>query len=148
MSGEVSTSEDLSHDIFLKVFVNLSSFKERSKFSTWIYRITHNFCIDFLKKRNKGSTVNLGEFPDVLIENEEENERKIFQLKAENLVAVLNEIDPEDKAILLMKYQDESSIADISEVLEIGESAAKMRIKRAKAKAVVIMNNLYKNAEN
>ena len=51
-------------------------------------------------------------------------------------------IEPNDKMILLMKYQDDLSIKEISEVLEIGESAVKMRLKRAKEKVVNVYNEL------
>ena len=51
-------------------------------------------------------------------------------------------IDVNDKIILLLKYQDEMSIKEIQEVLEIGESAVKMRLKRAKKRIITIYNNL------
>jgi len=47
---EVSLAEDLTHDIFIKTLLNLAKFKKKSKFSTWIYSITYNYCIDFIRK--------------------------------------------------------------------------------------------------
>jgi len=46
-------AKDLVHDILLKCYVNLSKFNFESKFSTWLYRLTYNFCIDYLRKHNR-----------------------------------------------------------------------------------------------
>ena len=53
----------------------------------------------------------------------------------------LEKISPEEKMILLLKYQDSLSIKDLTGVLDIGESAVKMRLKRAKEKLVNVYNN-------
>ena len=66
----------------------------------------------------------------------------LFKLKEETLKKALEVIAPEDKMILLLKYQDDFSIKNIMEVLEIGESAVKMRLKRAKSRIIVAYNNL------
>jgi RNA polymerase sigma-70 factor (ECF subfamily) len=73
---------------------------------------------------------------------EEVSDDTILQIKAEKLNKVLSTIDPKDKMILLMKYQDELSIKEIQEVLEIGQSAVKMRIKRAKESAMEVYNKM------
>lgn len=66
----------------------------------------------------------------------EVSDHSLFQLKVQALDKMLTQIDPEDKMILLLKYQDDLSIKDLSELYEIGESAVKMRLKRAKARLV------------
>ena len=63
-------------------------------------------------------------------------------MKTEKLILSLNQIDPDDKMILLMKYQDDFSIADIQKGLDLGESAVKMRLKRAKQRLINIYNSL------
>ena len=73
---------------------------------------------------------------------EENNNKEIFELKIEKLTQSLKELDVEEKSILLMKYQDEFSIKEISETLEIGESATKMRLNRAKNRLLKIYNAL------
>ncbi len=67
---------------------------------------------------------------------EEVEDAKLFELKSDKLAKAMSLIDPKDKMILLMKYQDDMSIKEIQEALEVGESAVKMRIKRAKAKVI------------
>ncbi len=133
---EASIAEDLSHDIFMKILLNLSSFKGKSKFSTWVYSITYNFCIDFLRKKQKErvqANTFSGENNSFLEEDVEEFEI-LRQMKVERLMYLLEKVNAHDKMILLMKYQDNMSIKQIQSVFDISESAVKMRINRAKGK--------------
>ena len=56
---EASIAEDLTHDIFIKVYLNLGRFKQKSKFSTWLYSITYNFCVDYVRKKQKDNVVDM-----------------------------------------------------------------------------------------
>jgi RNA polymerase sigma-70 factor (ECF subfamily) len=125
-------AEDFTHDIFLKLVLNLSSYKETAKFSTWLYSITYNYCIDQTRISKKYAEVGLDENFDV--ESEDENDSEIAELEAQQLNKALKQILPEEKSILMMKYQDDLSIKEISESLDITESAVKMRLMRAKEK--------------
>ncbi len=135
LANDKDIAKDLTHDIFLKVFLNLSNFKGKSKFSTWLYSITYNFCIDFLKKEHKQNE-KIEEIIEITDEQNEVYEKQLLEIKVDKLQQVLNSISIENKSILLMKYQDDYSIKEIQEILELSESAVKMRIKRAKAKAI------------
>lgn len=70
--------------------------------------------------------------------SEDTDDTKLFQLKSEKSERVLALIAAKERMILLMKYQDDLSIKEISEKLEIGESAVKMRVKRAKQKVICL----------
>jgi RNA polymerase sigma-70 factor (ECF subfamily) len=135
-------AEDLTHDIFIKLYMKLHTFKGTSKFSTWLYSFTYNFCVNYIqrnsyKSREKVQEVEIEERPIVEI-----TEYDIFQIKTKKLKKVLSIIDPKDKMLLLLKYQDELSINELQNVLEISESAVKMRLKRAKEKVMKIYKNL------
>lgn len=135
-------AEDLTHDIFIKLFIKLDSFKGNSKFSTWLYSFTYNFCVNYVQRN---SYKNKEEVKDVVIKEDSElevSDEEILQMKAEKLKKVLATINPKDKIILLLKYQDELSIKEIQEVLGIGQSAVKMRIKRAKESAMEVYNKM------
>jgi len=54
-------AEDLTHDIFIKTLFNLSQFKGKSKFSTWLYSVTYNYCIDSIRKSKKMNYVEIFE---------------------------------------------------------------------------------------
>jgi len=73
---------------------------------------------------------------------EDVEEETLFELQASQLEIALENIDPEDKAILLLKYQDEVSVKDLQSLLKVGESAVKMRLKRARIRVVEEHNKL------
>jgi RNA polymerase sigma factor (sigma-70 family) len=124
-------AEDFTHDIFLKLVLNLSSYKETAKFSTWLYSITYNYCIDQTRVSKKYSEVGLDENFDV---PDDDDDAEIAELEAQQLNKAMQQILPEEKSILMMKYQDDLSIKEISDTLDISESAVKMRLLRAKEK--------------
>ncbi|MEM7162852.1 MAG: RNA polymerase sigma factor [Bacteroidota bacterium] len=138
-------ARDLLHDIFLKCFMNLSNFSFRSKFSTWLYSITYNYCVDFIRKKRKEKAIDWDKFPEIADSNEILVEKELLALRAERLKRVLEEVKPEIKMMLLMKYQDNMSIKDIMESTGLGESAIKMRLKRSKEKALEKYKELYQD---
>lgn len=140
-------AKDLLHDIFLKCFVNLSNFNFKSQFSTWLYSITYNYCVDFVRKRNRLKMTDWENIPEIKDETDEINEKELLSIKAERLKQVLENISPDIKMLLLMKYQDNLSIKDIMSATELGESAVKMRLKRSKEKALEKYKELYQEHE-
>lgn len=142
---EESIASDLTHDIFIKVYMKLASFKGNSRFSTWLYSITYNFCVDYTRKNSKTKTVSIDD--EERVKNiEVESVDDFAHIKATRLKVLLEKIKPEERMILLMKYKDDMSIKDIQEVLKVSESAVKMRLKRAKEKVHELYKNTY--AEN
>lgn len=140
-------AEDLTQDVFLKLFVKLKTFKGKSKFSTWLYAFTYNHCVNYVNRNNSKKiekqsvgTDNLGE--DYY--DSEVDDKSISLLKVEKLKEALELISPDEKMILLLKYQDFLSIKELADLLELGESAVKMRLKRAKDKLI----NVYKTVEH
>lgn len=139
-------AEDLTQDVFLKLFIKLNTFQNRAKFSTWLYAFTYNFCANYVhrdkghKLQKESDTIDDHEY--YLSHIEDINDNDLFDLKVSNLDKALNNIDPQDKAILLLKYQDDSSVKEIQTVLNIGESAVKMRLKRARIRVVEEHNKL------
>ena len=138
-------AQDLTHDVFIRLFIKLRTFKGKSKFSTWLYSFTYNFCVNYVQrdahKKKEHKTIIKDDIKEV-DGFDEIDDATLFELKSDKLAKAMAIIDPNDKMILLMKYQDEFSIKEISEVLEIGESAVKMRLKRAKEKVVKVYNEI------
>lgn len=139
-----AAAEDLAHDVFIKVLLNLSSFKGRSKFSSWLYSVTYNFCIDHLRKKNR-LPIDALEDKAVQVVNaaDIENADELNHIKADRLKNLLEQIKTEEKMILLMKYSDDLSLKEIQEILKISESAVKMRLKRAKEKVQALYEKKY-----
>ena len=123
--------------------MSLSKFNRKSKFSTWLYAITYNFCIDLIRKRKKDITIAYDDFTKVDFEDDAINDSEILEISVLRLQEVLIEMNEEDKSILLMKYQDELSIKEICESINKTESAVKMKILRAKERFLRIYNIKY-----
>lgn len=143
---DADEAKDITQDVFLKLFVKLASFKGKSKFSTWLYAFTYNHCVNYVT-RNKAKKFEKQSVDYKDIENlseEEDDDNSFLDMRVDKLQKALEMISPEEKMILLLKYQDFLSIKEIESVLDIGESAVKMRIKRAKDKLVMVYNENLK----
>lgn len=135
-------AEELAEDIMTNTYEKLSSFRRISSFSSWLYSITYNYCIDYLRKKNKlhyPSWNRENEIPEIIDDTDEGFENITY----ERFMGILDQIHPEEKALLLMKYQDNLSIRQIGSALRISEDAAKMRIKRARMRVVYLYNRKY-----
>ncbi len=136
------TALELTEDIFSKTYEKLGSFRHLSSFSSWLYSITYNHCIDYLRHKKKLH------YPEWNRENKipeiiDETEENLSAFNYENLLIILEMIHPEEKALLFMKYQYNLSIRQISESLRISEDAAKMRLKRARARVIYLYKQKF-----
>ncbi|MEQ8360152.1 MAG: RNA polymerase sigma factor [Cytophagales bacterium] len=137
---DADTAKDLAQEILIKVYLQIPNFREEAKLSTWLYAIIHHTCVDYLRKNKKNvHRVLSAELNDSLIDVVDYDEELPEELNMEILDAFLNELTPEGKLIILLKYKEKHSINDIQLSLGLSESAVKMRLKRAKD----ILNKLY-----
>jgi len=126
---------DACQDIFLKIFLNLAKFEEKSQFSTWVYSITFNYCIDALRKAKKELSTATDSGSEIENLADDDNSSEFLEIEAKALEKILDLIPAEDRAFLIMKYEQGLSIREIADILGKTESAVKMKIKRARDKA-------------
>jgi RNA polymerase sigma factor (sigma-70 family) len=129
-------AEDANQDIWIKIFEKLHTFNGNSAFSTWIYSITRNYCIDVIRKKKKDQIVisqDDGTY-EVLDDSETYDYVHNYRLK------LLNSLRKDDKKVLELKYLSGYSIKEISKMINKSESAVKMQIKRAKIKYMELYN--------
>merc|ERR1711974_278089 len=110
-------AKDLTQDVFLRVFVKLKSFKGKSKFSTWLYAFTYNHCVNYVT-RNTAKKIEKKSVSSDSIENigeDIDSTREFENMRVEQLKRVMNLISPDEKMLLLLKYQDNLSIKELSE---------------------------------
>ena len=135
-------AKELTEDIFSKVFEKLATFQQRSSFSSWLYSITYNHCIDYLREKKKlhyPSWNKENELPEIIDDIEDIAE----EINYDNLLSIFKLIHPEEEALLLMKYKDELSMKEIAKALRISEDAAKMRLKRARARVLYLYTQKF-----
>jgi len=129
-----ATAADASQDIFMKIFLNLAKFNQKSRFSTWVYSITYNYCIDYIRRKKKEKTVLTEDDEKIEDVVEEVSDKELFEIELDRIKEIMEKIPPEDKVVLTMKYQDGHSIKEIGKIINKSESATKMKLKRAKHK--------------
>lgn len=133
---------ELTEDILSKVFEKLGSFKGNSSFGSWLYSITYNHCIDYLRLKKKlhyPEWNRQNELPEIIDSTEEDN----TEMHSERLQKLMNLLHTEERAILLMKYQDDLSLKQIADAMRLSEGAVKMRMKRSKARLLYLYKTLY-----
>ncbi len=140
-------AQDAVQEIFTRLFLNLHKFNGKARFSTWLYAITYNYCIDCLRRRHKEQAIFSDEMEqsedEAALQQEDLPDKVLLEMELDRLEAVLDAIPPGDKAVLLMKYQDGMQIREIAEAIDKTESAIKMQLKRAKAKARQAYKRLF-----
>jgi RNA polymerase sigma-70 factor (ECF subfamily) len=135
-------SEEFANDILTKAYEKISGFKGNSSFSSWLYSITYNYCIDYLRAKKKlhyPEWNSSNELPEII----DESETDLDEASYENLLTILEMIHPEEKALLLMKYQDNLPIKQIAKALRISDDAVKMRLKRARSRVIYLYKQKY-----
>jgi RNA polymerase sigma factor (sigma-70 family) len=143
-------AQEITQDVFVSVYHSLDNFKNNSKVSTWIYRITINKSLDFLKakKRKKrfafiisifGDTNDIVhdsknfEHPGVLLEQKEALE-KIF--------CSINKLPNNQKTALILNKIEYKSLAEIGEIMELSTKAVESLVQRAKKRLSGILNEI------
>lgn len=134
-------AEEVSQDTFIKVFKSLEKFKGDSKFSTWIYKVTYNTCLDRLKKnKRQQQVVSIDEFTEKhvkTIDNALDNMVKGERLKA--IQDCINLLPNDDGFLLTLYYFEEQSLAEISNIVGISANHVKVKLYRSRQKLASIL---------
>ncbi len=118
----LETARDLNQEIWVKVFLHLHTFKKEAAFSSWLYRLTTNHCLNYIK-----SKAHTGQWSGEIPLNEPRQKSPAASIEVHLL---LQKLSLEDRTILAMKFLGEYSYEEISAICKIGVSAAKMRVSR------------------
>jgi len=131
MLGAQSDAEEITQDALLQVFHKIHQFEGRSKFKTWLYTIVQNYCRNRLTKiirKREGSE----KYEDHAKQNEYSHENAHLQEElSDSVKEAINKLKDVEKEVLVMKFMSGLTIQEMADVLEIGLSAAKMRLYRA-----------------
>ncbi len=140
MTGNPDDAADLTQEAFLNAWRGLAKFGGQSAFSTWLYRLASNACIDFLRREKRRLALSMtmeedgeedyqADLPDERWSPERELERKeAHQALQEGLAA----LSPEHREVLLLRETQGLSYQEIAQALELEEGTVKSRIARAR----------------
>lgn len=134
-------AEEVSQDTFIKVFKSLSKFKGESKFSTWIYKVTYNTCLDRLKKNKRAhETVTINDFSENQIKNIETVLDAIDEKERNKTIQdCLLLLPSEDAFLLTLFYFEEQSLDEMSKVVGITANNVKVKLFRSRKKLAAIL---------
>lgn len=143
-------AEDVSQDVFISVFESIASFKEKSKLSTWIYRITVSKCLDHLRKKKRKKrfafvqslyskneeVIGPPDFfhPGIIAENKE-NSALLFK--------AIGKLPEKQKTAFVLNKMESLNYREISEVMNTSESAVDALLQRAKKNLRTILQEYY-----
>ena len=140
MTGNVDDAEDLTLEAFGKAFKNLSQYTPDYAFSTWLFKIASNNCIDFMRKKKKNVLAN-DNYEDV---NEsyqvkslasgglDPEENLIKSQKIELMRKVVDKLKPRYKRLIQLRYFEEYSYEEICEELDLPLGTVKAQLFRAR----------------
>ena len=134
-------AEEVSQDTFIKVFKSLNKFKGKSKFSTWIYRVAYNTCLDRLKKiKREYNVVAIDEFTEHQIKTLDNVLDKMEQDEHKQKIQECLQLLPSDDSFLLtLYYFEELSLEEISKVVNLTANNVKVKLFRSRKRLTAIL---------
>jgi RNA polymerase sigma-70 factor (ECF subfamily) len=145
-------AKDIYQEVFLRVFRGLKKFQFKSEFSTWLYRITTNVCLTFIRSGKKHTMMRIdNDMETDYVDNitgadSESNSPESFLLRNEitdNVNEALEKLSPKQKMIFILKHYEGYKIREISEMLNSSEGTIKKYLFEANHKLRVHLSELY-----
>jgi RNA polymerase sigma-70 factor (ECF subfamily) len=134
MLNDSAEAEDAAQETFLRAYTKLKSYQPGRKFSAWLFSIASHYCIDRLRRR-RHPTISWDELPPwrgVPAEEPEPEDAALAREATSVLHTLLNELAPDYRAAVVLRYWHEMSYDEIAETLDTSVSAIKSRLFRAK----------------
>jgi len=139
-------AEDIVQEVFIKTYQSLSGFKGKSEFSTWLYRITVNTCLNAIEKKQRYSFFQKAE--DTVsrifnIRSDEKNpeEMLVSREKEKAVQDAIDSLPKQQRTAFTLKRYDDLSQKEISQIMDLSEGAVEQLLQRAK---VNLTNKLKK----
>lgn len=144
-------AEEVTQDVFIKIFETIGSFKNQSKLSTWIYRISVNESLDFIrrakrKKRFAMITSLFGNENEVLYQPVEFNHPGVLmenKEKAAVLFKAISQLPEKQKTAFVLQKVEHCSQQKIAEIMQLNEGAVESLLTRAKTNLKKLLINYY-----
>lgn len=134
-------AEEVAQDTFIKVFNSLEKFKGDSKFSTWIYKVAYNTCLDRMKKNKKEEgNINIDDFSEHLVKTMENALSKMMDEERKKSIQDCLNLLPSDEGFLLtLFYFEDQSLEEIAKIMDITANNAKVKLFRSRKKLASIL---------
>lgn len=141
ISTNSADAEDITQEVFLKIYDNLARFEFRSSFKTWVYRITFNTALNFIKRTKKDAEKSAD---NQTLDTLNFNPQGFAQARGEdfgNLVqSLLKMLNAEQRACIILREIEGLSYKDISKTLNVNINTVRSRLKRARISLMSLKN--------
>lgn len=131
LMGNEHDAADAAQEVFVRLFFNRDKFAGRSKYTTWAHSVAVRTCLAMRRARGRRLR-RVGAAAEDTIEREAAHESPAAAANQLDLAAMLDILDEDDRALLVLKYAENYSHEELAELFEISVSACKMRISRAR----------------
>lgn len=127
-------AEEAAQDVFVKVYKTLGSYEQKSKFSTWLYTVTYRTAIDIARKKqlltdsidNDDHFLQLEDAEDTPLEEVQQGDLQ------SQLQLAINQLRPDDAALITLFYLNEKTVKEISEIMDLTETNIKTKLHRTR----------------
>ena len=149
ITGNGAEAADVTQEVFLRVFRKLRSFRFRSSFSSWLYRLTVNLATDMRRKAQVRRSDSLANMPDPVaghvsrLGTSREQQPDVIYAREETsdrVVEVIGRLS--DRTAVVLRYLQDLSYAQIAEVLEVPVGTVKSRLNRAHKRLAELLSDL------
>lgn len=134
MIRDREAAEDIAQEVFITVYNKLYMYNASYKFSNWILQISRNKCIDYIRKYKRVYEANLEEVKDITDTDMSPEQTVEFNETKSEILKFINELNDIDRQILILRYTQETTFADLAQILDMSESAVKRRYYKAREK--------------
>ena len=140
--GDECEAEEITQDVFMKVYKQLRNFSGRSTFSTWLYRIAYNAAISHTRRKRQAS-IPLDERRLASIDEDdvERMEADTSERNLEALAAAIEQLEPQDKALVTLHYYENRPITECAEIIEQSIGNTKVRLHRIRKKLYILVTD-------
>lgn len=154
MLSNIQDAEDVYQEIFVRVFHNLNRFQFRSAFSTWLYRVVVNTCINYQKTRKKRKHYSLNQSRENSVRNWEimlkekgknPEESALNQELSQKIELAIQQLSDQQKAVFVLRHYHDKKLKDIATILNCSEGTVKNYLFRATQKMQKILHH-YKES--
>lgn len=144
--GNKEDAEDIAQNVFIKAYNKLNTFKQNSKFSTWLYSIAYNEAVTFFNKDKKTTFITIDtniNSPFNRIEEEDDDDQNLLfsNENVKKLKEALLKLKEDENLIITLFYKFDNSIEEIAEITNLSISNVKVKLYRTRKKLLKLMTN-------
>lgn len=150
MLGNKHEAEDIAQEAFMRAYVNIHTFDQKRKFSTWLYRIATNLCIDRIRKKKPDYHLDaevrgaegLNMYSSIANDDQLPEDELVKMEVQERVQYEISRLPDKYRAAIVLKYIEELPLAEISEILDLPLGTVKTRIHRGREALRKQLSNL------